>query len=205
MLSSAFRMVRPTLTFAVFGAVACASVAPAIAQDFQKDIVPFLNKYCYDCHDAELAKGHLNLEAFKDDSRFFRDQRVWREVVNQVTSGEMPPAEAEQPKPADRERFLAAADGWLSDAIRDRQLRLGRVEGRRLTRRETERSLHALLGIDFHQTTADRCITLEPVYCLGNCACSPAIRIDDDVHGRVDARTLAVLLDELRSQVVEVR
>jgi hypothetical protein len=60
----------------------------------------------------------------------------------------MPPAEAEQPKPADRERFLAAAGGWLADAIRDRDSRLGRVEGRRLTRRETERSLHALLGID---------------------------------------------------------
>lgn len=71
--------------------------------------------------------------------------------------------------------------------------------------RALEAEARALLGIDFHQTTPDRCITLEPVYCLGNCACSPAIRIDDDVHGRVDVRTLAVLLDELRSQVVEVR
>ena len=71
--------------------------------------------------------------------------------------------------------------------------------------RALEAEARALLGIDFHQTTPDRCITLEPVYCLGNCACSPAIRIDDDVHGRVDARMLAVLLDELRSQVVEVR
>lgn len=71
--------------------------------------------------------------------------------------------------------------------------------------RALEAEARALLGIDFHQTTPDRCITLEPVYCLGNCACSPAIRIDDEVHGRVDARTLAVLLDELRSQVVEVR
>jgi len=42
MLPLAFRMVRPTLTFAVFGAVLCASVAPAAAQDFQKDVVPFL-------------------------------------------------------------------------------------------------------------------------------------------------------------------
>ncbi len=41
------------------------------------------------------------------------------------------------------------------------------------------------LGIDFHETTADEQFSLEPVYCLGNCACSPSITIDDEVHGRV--------------------
>jgi formate dehydrogenase subunit gamma len=41
------------------------------------------------------------------------------------------------------------------------------------------------LGIDFHQTTADGAFTLEPVYCLGNCACSPALMIDGDLLGRV--------------------
>lgn len=41
------------------------------------------------------------------------------------------------------------------------------------------------LGIDFHETTADEHFSLEPVYCLGNCACSPSITIDDEVHGRV--------------------
>lgn len=41
------------------------------------------------------------------------------------------------------------------------------------------------LGIDFHQTTADGQFSLEPVYCLGNCALSPAIMVDGEVHGRV--------------------
>ena len=70
--------------------------------------------------------------------------------------------------------------------------------------RALEAEARALLGIDFHQTTADRCISLEPVYCLGNCACSPAIRIDDDIHGLVDAQKLAALLEGLRTQVIEV-
>ncbi|HEX7718589.1 MAG TPA: formate dehydrogenase subunit gamma [Woeseiaceae bacterium] len=43
------------------------------------------------------------------------------------------------------------------------------------------------LGIELHATTADGDVTLEAVYCLGNCACSPAIMIGDQVHGRVDA------------------
>ena len=41
------------------------------------------------------------------------------------------------------------------------------------------------LGIDFHETSADGAFTLEPVYCLGNCACSPALMIDGDILGRV--------------------
>ncbi|MCZ6832018.1 MAG: formate dehydrogenase subunit gamma [Gammaproteobacteria bacterium] len=43
------------------------------------------------------------------------------------------------------------------------------------------------LGIDYHQTTADGSVTLEPVYCLGNCACSPSVMVDGELHSRVSA------------------
>ena len=61
------------------------------------------------------------------------------------------------------------------------------------------------LNIDYQQTTADGHITLEPVYCLGNCACSPAIRIGAAVHGHVDAEKFDQLVSALRTQVVEVK
>ena len=54
------------------------------------------------------------------------------------------------------------------------------------------------LDIEFGGTTADGAITLERVYCLGNCACSPSVRIDDDLHARVDARQFDALCKELR-------
>jgi formate dehydrogenase subunit gamma len=41
------------------------------------------------------------------------------------------------------------------------------------------------LGIDFHETSANGRFSLEPIYCLGNCACSPAIMIDGRLYGRV--------------------
>ena len=41
------------------------------------------------------------------------------------------------------------------------------------------------LGVDFHGTTATGAFSFEPVYCLGNCACSPAIMIDGELYGRV--------------------
>jgi len=56
----------------------------------------------------------------------------------------------------------------------------------------------ALLGIDFHQTTLDGGVTLEPVYCLGLCACAPAVMLDGEVYGRVDDQTAAELVAEVR-------
>ncbi len=53
-----------------------------------------------------------------------------------------------------------------------------------------------LLGIDFHQTTLDGSVTLEPVYCLGLCACSPAAMLDGEVHGRLDAESAEDLVKE---------
>ncbi|HEX4647546.1 MAG TPA: formate dehydrogenase subunit gamma [Steroidobacteraceae bacterium] len=50
------------------------------------------------------------------------------------------------------------------------------------------------LGIDFHQTTADGRFSLEPIYCLGNCACSPAVMIDGKLHGRVTPERFDALL-----------
>ncbi len=41
------------------------------------------------------------------------------------------------------------------------------------------------LGVDYYENTADGQFSLEPVYCLGNCACSPSVMIDNEVHGRV--------------------
>ena len=57
---------------------------------------------------------------------------------------------------------------------------------------------HAMrrLGVNFEETTADGTFSLHPVYCLGNCACSPAVMIDGDLYGRVTPDRLDELLVE---------
>jgi formate dehydrogenase subunit gamma len=54
------------------------------------------------------------------------------------------------------------------------------------------------LGVDFHGTTADGAITLEAVYCLGNCALSPALMVDQDAYGRVTPERFDALVTDLR-------
>lgn len=56
-----------------------------------------------------------------------------------------------------------------------------------------------LLGIGFHETTRDGSVTLEPVYCLGLCACSPAAMLDGEVIGRLDDEKIEEIVAEVRS------
>ncbi len=53
------------------------------------------------------------------------------------------------------------------------------------------------LGVDFHGTTRDGRLTLLPVYCLGNCACAPALMLDGQLHGRVTPQRADELLGDL--------
>ena len=48
-----------------------------------------------------------------------------------------------------------------------------------------------------HETS----ISLEPVYCLGNCACGPSLRVGDEIVGRVDASRFDALLVALQEDV----
>ena len=55
------------------------------------------------------------------------------------------------------------------------------------------------LGIAMGETSADRRITLEPVYCLGLCACAPAGMIDGELVGRMDQATVEMIAEAVGS------
>ena len=56
------------------------------------------------------------------------------------------------------------------------------------------------LGCDFHENSADGVFTLEPVFCLGMCACGPSLMVNDaEVHARMSSSKFDALLQELRN------
>ncbi len=60
-----------------------------------------------------------------------------------------------------------------------------------------KKSLKAIekkIGCTLGETSKDGRFTLEKVYCLGNCALSPSLMIDEDVHGRSSLRDVSGLL-----------
>jgi formate dehydrogenase subunit gamma len=58
--------------------------------------------------------------------------------------------------------------------------------------------LRDVLGVDWHGTSKDGAVTLEPVYCLGLCACSPSAMLDGEVFGRLDEERIGEIVAEVR-------
>jgi formate dehydrogenase subunit gamma len=54
------------------------------------------------------------------------------------------------------------------------------------------------LGVEVHGTSADGAVTLEPIYCLGNCALSPAVMVDRRVYGRMSRERLDIVFSALQ-------
>lgn len=71
--------------------------------------------------------------------------------------------------------------------------------------RALEQHARTALGVDFGETTGDRQITLEPVYCLGNCACGPSVRIGNDIYGHVTPGVFDDLVSGLHTRPVTVQ
>lgn len=59
--------------------------------------------------------------------------------------------------------------------------------------------LLGLLGLGWHETSSDGSVTIEPVYCLGLCACAPAALVDGEVIGRLDAAGVDELAKAVRA------
>jgi hypothetical protein len=127
----------------------CVAAGSLSAQDFRKDVQPFLEKYCYDCHGHDKAKGDLNLELFKDASGFYRDQRLWRQAVTQVVAGEMPPPERKtRPAQAEIEGLQRNVRGLLNQAVAQAKVDPGKVTVRRLNRTEYNNTIRDLCYVD---------------------------------------------------------
>ncbi len=71
--------------------------------------------------------------------------------------------------------------------------------------RALERHIQAALGVGYHHTTADYEFTLEPVYCLGNCACGPSISVNSKVYGRMNPQKFDQLTEQLTTAVIQLK
>jgi len=54
------------------------------------------------------------------------------------------------------------------------------------------------LGVGFGETTSDGAVSLDEVFCLGNCALGPAVQVDGTLRGRVTPARLDAILGDLR-------
>jgi mono/diheme cytochrome c family protein len=123
-------------------------VAKADAQ-FRKQVLPLLNKYCWDCHGDGATKGDLALDAFTNATTVLHDRRTWEHVLHNVESGDMPPKKKKaQPTLAERDTITAWIEKTLFP-VDPAHPDPGRVTMRRLNRVEYNNTVRDLVGVDF--------------------------------------------------------
>ena len=71
--------------------------------------------------------------------------------------------------------------------------------------REIEKHAKTSLGLDYGETTPDGSITLEEVYCLGNCACAPSMSVNSKVHARVTPESFDKLVAGITETTEEAK
>ena len=119
------------------------------AADFHQDLLPQLQKHCWDCHNARKAKGGVRLDGFTNLASIYRQPKLWETAVRQVEERLMPP-ESRKVQPSQEER-LALSEGLrdLLDNPAPGVIRLdpGPKIAHRLSRTEYNHTVRDLLGV----------------------------------------------------------
>jgi hypothetical protein len=128
-------------------------VAPASASpDFGKELQPFLDTHCIHCHGDKKQKGDFRIDLLSKDIGL-KDTPHWAEVMERISSGEMPPEEEDVRPTADQS---AAAVEWIAARIKEgesaRMARRDRVSYNRLTREEYVNTVRDLIGVQYDAT-----------------------------------------------------
>ena len=116
--------------------------------DFVRYVQPFLVKHCYSCHDAKKAKAGFRIDQLGSDFLAGKTADTWKEVIDQIISGAMPPKGELRP---DAKQSFAVVE-WvgreLKRAEREARVAGGRSPLRRLNRDEYANTVVDLLGLD---------------------------------------------------------
>ena len=108
----------------------------------------FLENYCYDCHDADVKKGGLDLDGMSFRPEGAVNRRDWLRVYDQVRTAKMPPPDKKnQPSAAEREQVTQWLNDELVRAERQSYATEGRAAVRRLSRDEHIQALRDLLRL----------------------------------------------------------
>jgi mono/diheme cytochrome c family protein len=131
----------------------CTAESDEFEPAFTSGVLPFLQTYCLDCHQAEEPAAQLDLTRFKTVDDVRGAHAVWKTVLDRVAAGEMPPADA-SPRPEDQQ--AAAVVEWIR-ALRQHEAAKnagdpGVVLVRRLSNAEYNNTIRELTGYDLQPT-----------------------------------------------------
>ncbi|HTM51680.1 MAG TPA: DUF1592 domain-containing protein [Bryobacteraceae bacterium] len=127
-----------------------AAAAGMAAEDaaYDRSVRPFLNEYCVQCHGAKSAMADRRFDSLSADLSSPETQRRWKEIVDRLNLGAMPPAGAKQPTDERRREVIDAVTARLTRAFAESRSTGARTVLRRLNRFEYDRTVRHLLSLE---------------------------------------------------------
>jgi hypothetical protein len=120
--------------------------SPEVAYDQQ--VVPFLKKYCIDCHGPTKQKADVRLDQFTTLAAVVKDRKIWDAILRNIDSGDMPPSGRPKPMRTEVDGVITLVQRHLS-TLECQKRDPGRVTLRRLNRNEYNNTIRDLLAIEF--------------------------------------------------------
>ena len=115
---------------------------------YNDSIQPLFETHCFRCHGPEKQKSELRIDVLDVDMIEGQSGGKWREIVDALNRGDMPPEDEPQPTIDERRAMIDWLDRELTRAALARRSTGGKVTLRRLTRGEYNNTMRDLLGVD---------------------------------------------------------
>jgi len=124
------------------------AIAPQATAQFREVAQPFIEKNCLECHGEKKAKAGFRLDLLGSDFAGAKVADQWKEVIDRINAGEMPPEDKARPD----SKQTAAFVGWVNGQLHEVELAAknagGRIPMRRLNRDEYTNTVRDLLKMD---------------------------------------------------------
>ena len=121
--------------------------------DFSQNGALFLEQYCFSCHAGDQPAAELSLDLFTDNRSLVENRDIWEQVLDMLTTGQMPPSDSDRFPPMEAsESFVAHIEAIFEHTDRMAKPDPGRVTVRRLNKVEYKNTVRDLLGVDFNPT-----------------------------------------------------
>jgi len=135
--------------FLSFSGLSLVGLAPCgQAAELPKSTSTFVESHCLDCHDADKARAGFRIDLLTADFTAGNNAGRWKEVMDKINSGEMPPKK--KPRPDAGEAFAVAS--WiaqqLDETTKAAQGAGGRVPMRRMNRVEYANTVRDLFSLE---------------------------------------------------------
>jgi len=148
MMRSAFDL-RFGLSAVILLAASSGPALGGVADIADQKVRAYFQTHCLDCHNAKSEVSDFHLDALSGNVGF-ENTPQWLEIMERISSGEMPPEDRENRPSADESASIVE---WLADRMKDgeaaRLAERGRVSYNRLTRDEYVNTVRDLLGVHF--------------------------------------------------------